>query len=358
MLRKLFSRGGKKEAKVMPDPRINDDQVKPEGGADAGLLTDAERSQGSEANTEEVTPQGLFARLKQGLTKTRTGFIDRIGQILAGRGIDEDLFDELEEILIQADVGVATTLELIGRIRQRVETERITDSNAIQGLLKAEIKDLLSRDHQPLALPDHTPAAIMVVGVNGVGKTTTIGKLAYRIKQNHAKVVLGAADTFRAAAVDQLRVWANRVGADLIAHQEGADPSAVAFDSVAAAKARSADVLIIDTAGRLHTKTNLMAELGKVYRVTTRELGRDLDEVLLVVDATTGQNALSQAKLFSESVPLTGIVLTKLDGTAKGGIILALANELRLPVKLIGVGEQMRDLQDFDPISFTEALFN
>ncbi|HOB08418.1 MAG TPA: signal recognition particle-docking protein FtsY [Limnochordia bacterium] len=341
MLKKLFSKSSRK-----------DDQ------AEAKLAEEhTDKSQGLEDNVEKETPAGLFARLRQGLAKTRAGFVDRIGQVLSGRSIDDQLFDELEEILIQADVGVTTTLELVERIRRRVEAERITEGGVIKELLKTEITELLSRDHQPLRLPEHTPAAFMVVGVNGVGKTTTIGKLAYRFRQNQAKVVLGAADTFRAAAVDQLRVWANRTGADLIAHQEGADPSAVAFDSVAAAKARKAEVLIIDTAGRLHTKTNLMAELGKVYRVAAKELGRELDEVLLVVDATTGQNALSQAKLFSASVPLTGIVLTKLDGTAKGGIILALANELKLPVKLIGVGEQLWDLQDFDPASFTNALF-
>jgi len=345
MFRKLFGKGNKKDTQVHEDNTVT-------------LQGESQKpKETNEAAAPEITPVGLFTRLRQGLAKTRTGFIDRIGQVLSGRSIDDQLFDELEEILIQADVGVTTTLELVGRIRNRVETEKITDSNLIKELLKAEIKELLSQYHRPLVIPEHAPAAIMVVGVNGVGKTTTIGKLAYRLKQDQAKVVLGAADTFRAAAVDQLRVWAGRVGADIVAHQEGADPSAVAYDAVAAAKARKADVLIIDTAGRLHTKSNLMAELGKVYRVAVRELGRELDEVLLVVDATTGQNALSQAKLFSESVPVTGIVLTKLDGTAKGGIILALANELKLPVKLIGVGEHLWDLQDFDPASFTEALF-
>ncbi|HKM17752.1 MAG: signal recognition particle-docking protein FtsY [Firmicutes bacterium] len=349
MLRKLFSRNKR-------DEKGTAQGVTAQEGSDRETANKTEIP--ADNSVDVPTQAGLFARLKQGLAKTRTGFVDRIGQLLTGRNIDDSLFDELEEILIQADVGVTTTLELIGRIRQKVETERITDSSQVRELLRAEITALLSRDHRPLALPDHTPAVIMVVGVNGVGKTTTIGKLAYRFKQGHAKVVLGAGDTFRAAAVDQLRVWADRVGADLIAHQEGSDPSAVAFDSVAAAKARQAEFLIVDTAGRLHTKANLMVELGKVYRVAKRELGRELDEVLLVVDATTGQNALSQAKLFKEAVPLTGIVLTKLDGTAKGGIILALANELRLPVKLIGVGEQMWDLQDFDPASFTDALFN
>lgn len=300
----------------------------------------------------------VFSRLKQGLSKTRTQFIDKVAQLLRGRAISEELFDDLEEILIQADVGVNTTMDLSNRIRERVETEKITDSSEIQRLLKEEISSMLSLYYHPLKLTDSTPVGIMVVGVNGAGKTTTIGKLAYRFKQENLKVILGAGDTFRAAAIDQLQIWANRVGVDLIAHQEGSDPGAVAFDTVAAAKARKADVFILDTAGRLQTKKNLMAELEKVNRVLTRELGKKLDEVLLVVDATTGQNALSQAKLFSEAAPVTGIALTKLDGTAKGGIVLALANELKIPVKLVGIGEKLTDLHDFDPDQFTEALFS
>ncbi len=300
----------------------------------------------------------VFSRLKQGLSKTRTQFIDKVAQLLRGRAISEELFDDLEEILIQADVGVNTTMDLSNRIRERVETEKITDSSEIQRLLKEEISSMLSLYYHPLKLTDSAPVGIMVVGVNGAGKTTTIGKLAYRFKQENLKVILGAGDTFRAAAIDQLQIWANRVGVDLIAHQEGSDPGAVAFDTVAAAKARKADVFILDTAGRLQTKKNLMAELEKVNRVLTRELGKKLDEVLLVVDATTGQNALSQAKLFSEAAPVTGIALTKLDGTAKGGIVLALANELKIPVKLVGIGEKLTDLHDFDPDQFTEALFS
>lgn len=356
MLRRLFGSRNAKKDKVNQEPEVKAEAVKEQEPE----LEPEQHQAAAEPETAEpvVTKKSLFARLKQGLSKTRTGFIDRIGQIVTGRAIDEELFEELEEILIQADVGVTTTLELMDTIRERVKAEKITDGGALQGLLKEEIVALLSKYHKPLVLSDDRPAGIMVVGVNGAGKTTTIGKLAYRLKQEQAKVVLGAGDTFRAAAVDQLKVWADRVGVDMIAHQEGADPGAVAYDTVAAAKARNADVFILDTAGRLQTKKNLMAELGKVYRVAQRELGRDLDEVLLVVDATTGQNALSQAKLFSESAPVTGIVLTKLDGTAKGGIVLALANELKLPVKLVGVGEQMLDLQDFDPQEFTEALFS
>ncbi len=353
MLRRLFGSRGSRKNEAKQEIQVQE-VTEPEVEQQEVEVQEAE----TENTVEPVTKTGLFARLKQGLSKTRTGFIDRISQIVTGRAIDEELFEELEEILIQADVGVTTTLELMDTIRERVKTDKITDGSGLQSLLKEEIVALLSKHHQPLALSDERPAGIMVVGVNGAGKTTTIGKLAYRLKQEQAKVLLGAGDTFRAAASDQLKVWAERVGVDVIAHQEGADPGAVAFDTVAAAKARKADVFILDTAGRLQTKTNLMAELGKVYRVAKRELGRDLDEVLLVVDATTGQNALSQARLFSEAAPVTGIVLTKLDGTAKGGIVLALANELKLPVKLVGVGEQMLDLQDFDPVEFTEALFS
>ncbi len=306
---------------------------------------------------EPISKSGLFARLKQGLTKTREGFVGKVEQLVRGRKIDDELFEELEEILIQADVGVPTTMMLTERLRLRVSESKSTEGNQIQVWLKEEIVQLLQANNETLVLSDQKPAGIMVVGVNGAGKTTTIGKLAHRLSNEGAKVLLGAGDTFRAAAIEQLRVWADRVGVDIIAHNSGSDPAAVAFDTVAAARARDCNVFILDTAGRLQTKTNLMAELGKVHRVVIRELGRELDEVLLVVDATTGQNALSQAKLFSESVPLTGIVLTKLDGTAKGGIILALAHELKLPVKLIGVGETYTDLQDFDAKEFAQALF-
>lgn len=342
MWKKLF--GKQKSAEVQPS---DDNQTIP--------TEENKESEVTEPTQEKIS---LFSRLKEGLSKTRVGFIDKVDQLLTGRTIDEELFEELEDLLIQADVGVETTLLLIDKIKERINAEKIKESSEIQRLLKEEIVGLLLEHYQPLSIGSESPAAIMVVGVNGAGKTTTIGKLAYRFKQEDANVVLGAGDTFRAAAIDQLQVWADRVGVDLIAHQEGSDPGAVAFDTVAAAKARKADVFILDTAGRLQTKTNLMKELTKVHKVVTRELGRELDEVLLVVDATTGQNALSQAKLFSESAPITGIVLTKLDGTAKGGIVLALANELKIPVKLVGVGEQYTDLQDFDPRSFTDALFS
>lgn len=309
---------------------------------------------------EESPPamQNFFQRLKTGLSKTRKGFVDRVEQLVTGRKVDEELFEELEELLIQADVGVPTAVELVDRLRDRAEQEKITEGEALKNLLSDEITTMLKENAEPLKDAVETPYVIMVVGVNGAGKTTTIGKLAYRFKQEGAKVLLGAGDTFRAAAIDQLKIWADRVGVDFISHQEGSDPAAVAYDAVNAARARGCDVLILDTAGRLQTKSNLMAELGKVHRVVQRELGRDVDEVLLVVDATTGQNALSQGRQFSEAVPLTGVVLTKLDGTAKGGIVLALGRELNLPVKLIGVGEQYTDLRDFDPEEFSRALFD
>lgn len=300
---------------------------------------------------------GLFQRLQAGLSKTRKNFVDKFEALFSGRTVDEELMEELEDLLIQADVGVNTTLKLMERLRAAVKEEKITAADALQSVLQREVSQLLSSHDAALRLGEKKPAVIMVVGVNGAGKTTTIGKLAHRLQAEGASVLLGAGDTFRAAAIDQLQIWGERVQVDVIAHTEGSDPAAVAFDAVAAAKARGTDVLILDTAGRLQTKTNLMRELGKVHRVLQRELDHAIDEVLLVLDATTGQNAMSQAKLFSESVPVTGIALTKLDGTAKGGIVLAIADELNLPVKLIGVGEQYDDLQDFDAAEFSQALF-
>ncbi|MCK9526511.1 MAG: signal recognition particle-docking protein FtsY [Limnochordia bacterium] len=316
-----------------------------------------EKEQEQEQEQEKQEEQGFFKKLVSGLEKTKQGFVDKVEGIMTGRKVDEDLFEELEEALIQADCGVDTSVFLVERLRQRSRAEKITESEELKAVLVDEIVQLLQKNAEPLKAPAKAPYVLMVVGVNGAGKTTTIGKLAYRFKQEGARVLLAAGDTFRAGAIEQLEVWANRVGVDLIKHKEGSDPAAVAYDAVNAAKARKTDILILDTAGRLQTKVNLMSELGKVHRVVQRELGRELDEILLVVDATTGQNALSQAKIFSEAVPVTGIALTKLDGTAKGGIVLALANELNLAVKLVGVGEQYEDLQDFDPNAFASALF-
>ena len=306
--------------------------------------------------TEEVKVS-LFERLKQGLTKAKQGITDKVDQVLKSyTKVDEDLLEEIEEILITADVGVETTMYIIDKLTDAIKTKKITDPQDVKGELKLIIEEILTNDNSTLDV-SHSPSIIIMVGVNGVGKTTTIGKLASRYKKEGKKVLIAAGDTFRAAAIDQLEVWANRSGVDIIKHQEGADPGAVIFDSIKAAKARNIDLLICDTAGRLHNKANLMNELSKVFKIIDREYPEAKKEVLLVVDATTGQNAVSQAKSFKQVCDITGLVLTKLDGTAKGGVILAVKSEVDVPVKLIGVGEKMEDLQDFDAKAFSEALF-
>lgn len=310
-----------------------------------------------EEEPEESAPKSfnLFARLKEGLEKTKKGITEKIDVILKSyKGVDEELFEEIEEVLITSDMGFDTTLKIIEALRGKVKENKITEAEDVREALKEVIVELLEGES---ALVESTPAIIMVVGVNGVGKTTTIGKLANRFKKEGKSVMLAAGDTFRAAAIDQLEVWSDRVGVELIRHSEGSDPGAVIFDAIQAAKSRKADVLICDTAGRLHNKKNLMNELGKIFKIVDREYPDANREVLLVLDATTGQNAIQQAKTFSEVANLTGIVLTKLDGTAKGGVILAVKSEIDVPVKLIGVGERLEDLQDFDAKSFVEALF-
>lgn len=313
-----------------------------------------------EVEEEEEKPKkvSLFDRLKQGLTKAKQGITDRIDEVLkAYTKVDEELLEDLEEVLITADVGVNTTMDIIEKLEDVIRTKKITDPQDVREELKLIIEDILSKDDTKLDV-SHSPTIILMVGVNGVGKTTTIGKLAHRYKSEGKKVLLAAGDTFRAAAIDQLEVWANRCNVDIIKHQEGADPGAVIFDAIKASKARGVDVLICDTAGRLHNKSNLMNELGKVFKIVDREYPEAKKEVLLVVDATTGQNAVSQAKSFKEVCDITGLALTKLDGTAKGGVILAVKSEVDVPVKLIGVGEKMEDLQDFDSKSFVDALFS
>lgn len=300
---------------------------------------------------------GLFDKLKSGLGKTRGGFSSRIGSLLTGRKIDEDLFDELEEALIEADLGISTAMNLMDKIRERVKAEKIRESEALKGALVEEIDAILQKGQQPLVLEKGSLKVILVTGVNGVGKTTTIGKMAAKYKQDGYKVVLCAGDTFRAAAAEQLTMWAQRTGVDIVKHGEGADPGAVVFDGIQAAKARHADVLLIDTAGRLQNKNNLMAELSKINKIIARELPDAPRESLLVLDASTGQNAISQAHSFGEIVDLTGIILTKIDGTAKGGIIVGIIDEMELPVYFVGVGEGVEDLQDFDAASFASALF-
>ena len=299
---------------------------------------------------------GLFGKINEGLKKTRNKLMDSMnGMLKSFKKIDNELFEELEEILIMADCGAATAGRVCEELKKRVKEQKITDPEAIKGLLKDTVADML-RGGQELQCTTK-PSVILVIGVNGVGKTTTIGKLAARFKAEGKKVVLGAADTFRAAAIDQLAIWAERAGAEIVKHAEGSDPAAVVFDSLAAAKARGADVVICDTAGRLHNKKNLMDELSKIGRVIQRELPDADKEVLLVLDATTGQNAVNQAREFKNAAGITGIVLTKLDGTARGGVVLAIREDLDVPVKFVGVGEGVDDLMPFDPDAFAVSLF-
>ena len=313
----------------------------------------------AETTVEETTvpKKSFFSRLLGGLAKTRKSFNDKIDTVLKMFGVvDEELFEELEEALIMADVGVDTSLYIIEQLRIRVKEKKIKEPEFIKQEIEEIISDILAQNDTTMNL-NTTPSVIMVIGVNGVGKTTSIGKMAAKYKAEGKKVILGAADTFRAAAIDQLAVWATRSGVDIVKHQEGSDPAAVVFDTITAAKARGADVIILDTAGRLHNKKNLMDELNKIYRVMDRELPGCSKETLLVVDATTGQNAVNQVKLFGESTDISGIILTKLDGSAKGGIVLAIAHEENIPVKLVGVGESVEDLQVFDSKDFASALF-
>ncbi len=307
---------------------------------------------------EEAAPPakaGVFGRLRQRLSKTRDSLSSGFARIVTGkRRIDAHVLEDLEELLITSDVGVQTATALIGRLT----AARPADADELQAALRDEVRSILSR-HPPAAYAAAAaPHVIMVVGVNGVGKTTTIGKLAARFTAAGQRVLIAAADTFRAAAVDQLAIWAERAGADLVRHRDGADPAAVAYDAVDAALARGADVVIVDTAGRLHTKVNLMEEIKKVKRSIAKRLPDAPHEVLLVLDATTGQNAVSQARLFHEALGVTGIALTKLDGTAKGGIVIAICETFDLPLRYIGIGEAIEDLQDFDPEGFVEALFS
>ncbi|MDX1764500.1 MAG: signal recognition particle-docking protein FtsY [bacterium] len=301
----------------------------------------------------------LFQRLRAGLARTRDGLVGRIDALLAGRStIDGDTLEALEEILIESDIGVEHAMTLIARIQEQYDKKDLKDPHFIKGYIREELTAILSRQDYHLIRPAQGPLVIMVVGVNGVGKTTTIAKLARRFSEAGESVLLAAGDTFRAAATEQLEIWGKRVGAQVIKHQSGADPSAVVFDALKAADARGSGVVIADTAGRLHTKVNLMEELKKMKRVMAKVMPEAPHEILLVLDATTGQNALSQAKIFHEAVGVTGIALTKLDGTAKGGIVTAIVGELGIPVKLIGIGEGMDDLRDFEPEAFVSALFD
>jgi len=356
----------KKEKNVESIP-VNDAESAEISRQDNGNAADA--SEGDIAQTvvtetgagAELKQDGMFQRLKKGLSKTRESFVKRVDAIFLGKKvIDAELLDELEEILITSDIGIRTTQELLDNAREQVKHNELSDPQVLKETLQKEILSFLLQSDKPteLSLPDKGPFVILVLGVNGVGKTTTIGKLAHKFQQAGNKVLLVAADTFRAAAIDQLKIWGEKIGVDVSAQQPGADPSSVAFDALEYASNRDFDVIIIDTAGRLHTKVNLMEELRKIKRVIGKKCENAPHEVMLVLDATTGQNAISQTKLFNEAVEITGLILTKLDGTAKGGIVVNISREFQIPIRFIGVGEKMEDLRDFDPKEFVEALFN
>ncbi len=299
---------------------------------------------------------GFFDKLKQGLNKTKTSIDDKINNVFSNfRKVDEDLLEELEEALIMSDIGMETSVQIIDNLRTRAKKEKIEDEESIRKALREEMESMLSQLDNSLNI-ETTPAVILVVGVNGVGKTTSIGKIANKLQKQGKKVMLAAADTFRAAAVEQLEIWANRVGCDIVKKEEGADPASVVFDAIRQAKANNVDVLICDTAGRLHNKKNLMDELSKINKIIDRELPNSSKETMLVIDGTTGQNAISQTKAFKEIVNITGIILTKLDGTAKGGVVLGISNENKIPIKFIGVGEQIDDMEEFNAEEFVKAI--
>ncbi|MBO6113495.1 MAG: signal recognition particle-docking protein FtsY [Lachnospiraceae bacterium] len=305
---------------------------------------------------EPEKKKGFFARLKEGLTKSRNSFAESFANLFKANEIDDDFYDELEETLVMADLGVETTEKIIDDLKVKVKEQKIKEAEACKQLIVNIIRDQMSVDDTAYDFEDKK-TVVLVIGVNGVGKTTSIGKLAAQYKKRGKKVLMAAADTFRAAAIDQLKTWSNRAGVDIIAQGEGADPSAVVYDAVSAAKSRNTDILLIDTAGRLHNKKNLMDELGKMRRVISREYPEANVESLIVLDGTTGQNALEQARQFSSVTEINGIIITKLDGTAKGGIAIAIQSELNVPVKYIGIGEQVDDLQRFDPTNYVNALF-
>lgn len=317
----------------------------------------AEEEMSEDAIEEPEEKKGFFARLRDGLGKTRNSISDKVSDVFKSfKKIDDDFYDELEEALILADLGAQTSIEIVGRLRDRVKEKHLHEEEEVKKELRDIVAEILECDESELKC-DTKPTVILVIGVNGVGKTTTIGKLASKLKKEGKEVVLAAADTFRAAAADQLEIWAERNDVRIVRLQEGADPAAVIFDGCVSARSKGADVLICDTAGRLHNKKNLMDELGKIYRVIERELPGARKEVLLVLDATTGQNAVNQAEEFNNAAQVTGIVLTKLDGTAKGGIVITIREKLGIPVKFVGVGEGIDDLQPFDAQSFADALF-
>ncbi len=350
--KKFTKQPGEEQPSDAVHPPVTGEITEKQGGA---------REFHEQHNEPEEKSASLFSRLQNRLGKTRNTLVHRLDALFLGKKkIDQELLDELEEILITADLGITTTMELLDDARRRVSRKELSDPQALKKILKEKILGFLQKSHQPaeLVMPESGPFVIMVVGVNGVGKTTTIGKIAAKFIGAGQSVLLVAADTFRAAAIEQLNLWGKRVGAEVIAQKPGTDPASVVFDGMEHGLARGYDVIIIDTAGRLHTKANLMEELKKIKRIAGRKLSDAPHEVMLVLDATTGQNAISQAKLFNDAVGITGLTLTKLDGTAKGGIVANICRELAIPVRFIGIGEQMDDLRDFDAVEFTEALFH
>ncbi len=336
------------------EPQLQDIPVpEPAPVEQADVAQEEEKVEGPKAGPENGP---MFKRLSERLSKTRNSFIHRMDTLFLGKKvIDTKLLDDLEELLITADLGIATTTELLNAARRKVKRKELSDPAALKGVLKDHIKAFIADAAQPAEMPAVRPFVIMVIGVNGVGKTTTIGKITHKFITSGRSVLLVAADTFRAAAVAQLQIWAERNSVEVVAREEGADPSSVVFDAMALAK--DYDVVLVDTAGRLHTQSNLMEELKKIKRVMGKQLPGAPHEVMLVIDATTGQNGISQARLFNEAVGVTGITLTKLDGTAKGGIVANISRELKIPIRFIGIGEQLDDLRDFDPDEFIEALF-
>lgn len=318
-----------------------------------------EAAESEEQALKQDNQKGLFKRLQESLSKTRDSLVSRVDELFLGRKeIDAKLLDELEEILITADLGVNTTLDLLDEIRSRVSRQELKDPQALKLALKERILTFFEGyEATEMKMPEKGPFVIMVVGVNGVGKTTTIGKIANKFVRSGQSVLLVAADTFRAAAIDQLKVWGERVGVDVVAKEYGADPSSVVYDGLDYGASKDFDVILIDTAGRLHTKVNLMEELKKIKRVINKKMTGAPHEIMLILDATTGQNSISQAKLFNEAVSLTGLTLTKLDGTAKGGIVVNISHDFNIPIRFIGIGEKLEDLRDFDPGEFIEALF-
>jgi len=363
MLKKLFKL--KKEEEIEEEV-VGEEEVIVEEVIEEEVIIEEESIVNEELVEKTVTEEdakeeskGFFGKLIKGLNKTRKGITDKIDDLFTNYGeIDEELFEELEEILIMADVGMNTTMKIIDALREKLKENKIKESSRIKEVLRGVLLEFLQEEESLDPIGNKTPSIVFVIGVNGAGKTTSIGKLANALKNQGKSVLLAAGDTFRAAAIDQLKIWGERVNVPVISQQEGSDPASVVFDSIQAAKSRNIDVLIIDTAGRLHNKVNLMNELAKIFKIVEREYKEAEKEVLLVLDATTGQNAIQQAKLFKEAADITGLILTKLDGTAKGGAILAVKDEVGVPVKLIGVGEGIDDLQEFNSEDFVDALLN